>query len=249
MAGKGNVHLVMPMAGAGSRFSAEGYELPKPLLTIEEKPFFFWAVQSVVKFIQIDRLIFIVLKDHVEHFQIDQKIREYYPEAIIEVIPEVLNGPVLTSIEGIKHINDEKPFIINDCDHMFRCDAFNSFCNSGKFERIGGAVLSFVSDDPKFSFLQVDKSGNVIATAEKKVISNQAICGVYYFESQSTFRSIVDEYLSNCAYKEYFISGLYNVLINHKKRVTYFTVDFHLPFGTPEEYKQAVQSDLFSLLL
>lgn len=246
---KGNVHLIMPMAGTGSRFHKEGYELPKPLLEIQEKPFFFWAVQSVVKFVKIDRLIFVVLKAHVEHFQIDEKILEYYPDAIIEIIPEVLNGPVLTCLEGVKHIQDDKPFIVNDCDHMFKCDAFNIFCNEGKFKGIGGTILSFTSEDPKFSFLQVDEQNNVIATAEKEVISNQAICGVYFFESRTTFEKIAKEYLVNCTYKEYFVSGLYNVLIEHQKRVTYFTVDLHIPYGTPEEYKTALKSDLFSTLI
>ena len=34
-------HLIMPMGGAGSRFANSGYMLPKPLIEIEGKPFFF----------------------------------------------------------------------------------------------------------------------------------------------------------------------------------------------------------------
>lgn len=34
------IHLVMPMAGSGSRFYNQGYNIPKPLIEIKEKPFF-----------------------------------------------------------------------------------------------------------------------------------------------------------------------------------------------------------------
>ncbi len=244
-----NVHLIMPMAGAGSRFQKNGYELPKPLLEIQGKPFFFWATQSIVKFVEVDQLIFVVLQEHVDHFKIDEVILSYYPQAVIEIIPTVLNGPVLTALEGVKHITDDKPFIINDCDHMFKCDAFYDFCKRGIFNEIGGTLLSFQSEDPKFSFLKVNEENEVIGTAEKMVISNQAICGVYFFESALSFRVTADEYFLNCDYTEYFVSGMYNILVENKKRVTYFTVDYHVAFGTPEEYKQALKSELFSELL
>ncbi|NRX84838.1 hypothetical protein [Clostridium beijerinckii] len=34
------INLIMPMAGKGSRFSSNGFEFPKPLIEINEKPFF-----------------------------------------------------------------------------------------------------------------------------------------------------------------------------------------------------------------
>lgn len=33
-------HLIMPMAGAGSRFYKNGYIQPKPIIEIAERPFF-----------------------------------------------------------------------------------------------------------------------------------------------------------------------------------------------------------------
>ena len=48
-----NIHLVMPMAGGGTRFGSEGFELPKPLIGLQGKPFFYWAAQSVAKFVDV----------------------------------------------------------------------------------------------------------------------------------------------------------------------------------------------------
>lgn len=44
----------------------------------------------------------------------------------MEVIPEVLAGAVLTCMAGVENINDDRPILFNDCDHMFCCSEFNS---------------------------------------------------------------------------------------------------------------------------
>ena len=37
------IHYIMPMAGYGSRFKNMGYDVPKPLIEIYGKPFFYWS--------------------------------------------------------------------------------------------------------------------------------------------------------------------------------------------------------------
>ena len=41
------LHLILPMAGRGSRFFKNGFVCPKPLIEINGKPFFYWAARSV----------------------------------------------------------------------------------------------------------------------------------------------------------------------------------------------------------
>ena len=41
------LHLILPMAGRGSRFFENGFVCPKPLIEIHGKPFFYWAARSV----------------------------------------------------------------------------------------------------------------------------------------------------------------------------------------------------------
>ena len=36
--------LIMPMAGNGSRFSEQGYTVPKPLIEVDGKPMFVQAI-------------------------------------------------------------------------------------------------------------------------------------------------------------------------------------------------------------
>ena len=53
-----SLSLVMPMAGRGSRFA--GVEaLPKPLIELGGKPFFWWAVESVKRLGIVDEMVFV----------------------------------------------------------------------------------------------------------------------------------------------------------------------------------------------
>ncbi|MDE6284784.1 MAG: glycosyltransferase family 2 protein [Bacilli bacterium] len=239
-----DVHLIMPMGGAGSRFKRDGVMIPKPLIEIEGKPFFYWAVRSISKFMTNFDLTFVVLAAHIKDFRIDEKIKEYFPDASIIVIPEVLDGAVLTCLEGVKQIGDDAPIIFNDCDHMFRCDKLYEKCQNIPWEE-DGLLLSFVSDDAKFSYLQLDENGMVCQTVEKVVVSNHAICGVYCFKNKSVFENAAKKYLVNCDYTEFFVSGVYNVMVEDKQKIGYFDVDMHVSFGTPEEYELAKNKQEF----
>lgn len=242
------IHLIMPMGGKGSRFSQYGYEFPKPLLEIKGKPFFYWATQSIAKFVDVEDIVFVVLKEHVEKYEIDKKIKEYYPNAILHVIPKVLNGAVLTCMEGMKEIKDNAPIVFNDCDHIFRSSEFETFLEGETVGEVDGALLTFPSDSPKYSFLRLDEKGNVTETVEKEVISNQAICGCYYFANEKCFLDSAKEYLNHCDYQEFFVSGVYNMMVQKGAVIKPFMTDFHVPFGVPEEYEEAKKSDFFEEL-
>ncbi|CDD58924.1 sugar phosphate nucleotidyltransferase [Clostridium sp. CAG:43] len=243
------IHLIMPMGGGGTRFGNKGYELPKPLIRLRERPFFYWATQSIIKFVDVQDLIFVVLQEHIDKFKIDKAIYEYYPEAKIRVIPHVLNGAVLTCCEGVKLIDDDLPILFNDCDHAFICPAFYDFCEKADFDKIDGALLTFESDSPNFSYIKFNKNGKVIGTIEKVVASNEAICGAYYFRNKKLFTDAVSSYLDKCDYKEFFVSGVYNEMTKKNEQIDTFKIKEHISFGTPEEYEQAKQDERLGELI
>lgn len=233
------LHLIMPMGGRGYRFFKDGYSMPKPLIELNGKPFFYWSAQSVMKFVDAADISFVVLQEHIDQFEIDRKIKEYYPQARIVVIPEVLPGAVMTCLEGVKGLDDGAPLLFNDCDHMFVCRDFYDFCAAGDFSAPDAALLTFTSDVPKYSFAKLDEAGRVLYTVEKQAVSTHAICGAYYFSKPEIFVSAAEKYLTSCSYEEFFMSGVYNVLIDGGADVKIFETDLHISFGTPEEYAAA----------
>lgn len=242
------LNLIMPMGGGGTRFGNHGFDVPKPLIEIYGKPFFYWAAQSIAKFVELDSTTFVVLKEHIEKFYIDKKIKEFYPNSHINVIPHVLKGAVLTCMEGIADIPEDAPIMFNDCDHLFLSNTFYDFCKKQEFSEIDAALLTFKSDDDKYSYAAYDEQGNVNKTVEKQVVSNDAICGAYYFKNKNIFSSSVEKYLTNCSYSEYFVSGVYNIMADEHRIIKSFKTDEHISFGTPDEFDVAKESKVFKLL-
>lgn len=243
------LNLIMPMGGGGTRFGNRGYELPKPLIPIYRKPFFYWATRSIEKKVTLASLTFVVLREHIERFQIDKRILELFPKAQIVIIPEVLPGAVLTCRAGIEKIEEDEPILFNDCDHLFLCSEFYEFCKRESFDETDGALLTFHSDENKFSYVAYDENGYVNRTVEKEVISNDAICGAYYFKNKKIFNDAVQEYLTKCSYQEFFVSGVYNVMAEKNQKIIAFHTDEHVSFGTPEEYELAKESKVYEQLI
>ena len=234
------LHLILPMAGRGSRFFENGFVCPKPLIEIHGKPFFYWAARSVEKFVDCADLTFVVLEEHIRDFAIDEKIRAFWPDARVIALPEVTAGAAITALKGAKDLPEGEPLLFNDCDHLFLCQSFYDFCAEGQFAQgPAGALLTFESDSPAYSYLQYGADGNVCHTVEKQVVSHDAICGAYYFKDKKTYADACEAYLHACQYKEFFVSGIYNVLADRGAAVKGFATDLHLPFGTPDEYRAA----------
>ncbi len=239
-----SINLIMPMGGAGTRFARFGYECPKPLLELNGRHFFEYAADSVRGHCKIESLVFVVLKDHIERFQIDREIKKYAPEAVIITLEHVLNGAVLTCMRGAEAIGNDLPLIFCDCDLMFTSEKLYSYTKSPDYNgnRLDGWLMTFENTDARYSFVKTDEEGFVTETAEKKAISSRAVCGAYGFGNKELFLKYAKEYLNDCPYDEYFMSGVYNEMIKDGRRIGEFPTDSFLSFGTPEEYDKAVET-------
>jgi NDP-sugar pyrophosphorylase family protein len=240
-----SINLIMPMGGAGTRFANLGYECPKPLIEMGGRHFFEYAADSIRDYCDILSITFVVLKDHIDRFSIDREILKYAPEAKIVVLDHVLNGAVLTCMRGAESIENDKPLIFCDCDLMFRSESLYAYLSGDGKQgfytpgELQGWLMTFESTDPRFSFVKTDEEGYVTETAEKKAISNRAVCGAYGFADKELFLSFAEKYMDRCPYKEYFMSGVYNLMIEEGNKIGEFPVEDFLSFGTPEEYEKA----------
>jgi HAE1 family hydrophobic/amphiphilic exporter-1 len=240
------VNLVFPMAGAGTRFLGDTFDCPKPLIDIDGLPFFKRAADSLIGHVKCERMIFVVLKQHVEKYEIDEKIHSFYPDAKIVQLPEVLPGALMTAVEGAKAIHNEYPVIFADCDMMFTSSELYDYYNSDDYDA-AGTLLTFESDKDCYSYVETgewtDANGETVdvavRTAEKEVISEKAITGAYGFINASVFIRAAEKYINNTTADEYYLSGVYNDMIKAGRRVRVFDTDTFLSFGTPDEYRKA----------
>lgn len=236
------VNIIIPMAGQGTRFSHFGYTVPKPLIEVQNRPFFYYSAMSLVKFFEYKKLIFVGLDAHNPNGKLEQEIKKYFPDAIIKLLPQTPPGAVLTAREAIPFIDNDYPVIFNDCDHMFYSEELR--INQQDFDKHDGFLMTFYADSPKFSYVIKDENAQVIGTKEKIVVSNEAIGGVYGFKNIALFDKASTQYLNEeCSYDEFFMSGVYNM--PQLQDITNYNADFNISFGTVEEFENVKHSQLF----
>lgn len=239
--------LIIPMAGRGSRFSKRGNPVPKPLIDLHGRPFFWWAIESVVRAFPIKQIIVVVLEEHEINHGITREVHRWYPDAHVIVLPEVTSGAAETAAHGVRALVGDGPFAVNDCDH-----AFDLSDGAGILQRLAetasGYLVGFRSDRPNFSFVRLSDDGErVIGTVEKQAVSPFAIAGCYFFASRQSFEIAYEKFRNDCPYDELFMSGLYNLMCAAGDTVLFQELANHIPFGTPDEQEQVTASRLSSL--
>lgn len=235
------LHIIMPMAGEGSRFLKEGWTTPKPLIELKGQPLFKHAISSVTdKEIQM-KYSFIVRQEHIDKYQIDKGIKSFLPEANVFSVLKTTRGAVETCLIAESAIADDDAVIVMDCDLEFRSKKFieiiKRILSTPIEDAEGGALVSFYSNEPRYSYAEIGENGYVVRTAEKEVISNHALCGAYLFSSGRRFRQIAHQLLDEPVFTkpEYYVSLLFNYLLKDGEKVELAPMEEYYSYGTPEE--------------
>lgn len=239
-----HLHIIMPMAGEGSRFLKEGWTTPKPLIDLKGQPLFKHAISSVSDDGIPMKYSFIVRQEHIDKYHIDKGIKSFLPEANIFSVTKTTRGAVETCLMAESAIEDNDAVLVMDCDLEFRSEEFlriiKSLLSLPIEKAKGGALVSFESNEPRYSYAEVDDEGFVTRTAEKEVISNHALCGAYFFSSGKRFKQIAHRLLQEPVFTkpEYYVSLLFNYLLKDGEKVWLAPMEEYYSYGTPEELKQ-----------
>lgn len=239
-----HLHIIMPMAGEGSRFANAGWTTPKPLIELHGEPLFKHAISSVTADGIQMKYSFIVRQEHIDKYGIDKGIKAFLPEANIFSVMKTTRGAVETCLMAESTIADDDAVIVMDCDLEFRSVRFieiiKEILSLTLEEANGGALVSFESDQPKYSYAEVGKDGLVIRTAEKEVISSHALCGAYFFSTGKRFKEIAHQLLNEPEFKkpEYYVSLLYNYMLAAGEKVQLAQMEEYYSYGTPEELQR-----------
>ncbi|MBQ3730440.1 MAG: glycosyltransferase family 2 protein [Muribaculaceae bacterium] len=235
------LHIIMPMAGEGSRFARAGWTTPKPLIELRGVPLFQRAIGSVAIEGVDMKYSFIVRQEHIDKQHIDELIKDILPVARVFSVLKTTRGAVETCLVAEDAIDGEDAVVVMDCDLEFRSKRYNELVANALAltadEADGGALVSFESDNPRYSYAQIDDNGRVLRTAEKEPISNHALCGAYFFGSGKDFKRIAHQLLDDGTHgkAEFYVSLLYNYLLAEGKTVRLATMEEYYSYGTPEE--------------
>ena len=228
--------VILPMAGNGQRFFDAGYDLPKPLIDIKGKPMFARVIENL--WVNNAELTCIVRQDHVNDYEIDKRILEHYPDANIIIIPGTTEGAACT-VRLATNVLGGEPMIVANCDQLMRWDPKEFYEKIDTNLYPGGLIPVFKTNhnEPKHSYCEVDKYGNLLQLKEKEIISDIATVGVYYFGDESKWIKAHEKQMdaNDRTNNEFYLAPTYNYL---EENVGIHRIDEMIGMGTPEELNE-----------
>ena len=229
----GKLNILIPMAGAGSRFQQAGYTFPKPLIDVEGKP----MIQVVVDNLNIDATyIYVVQKEHREKYNLNTLLNLITPNCNIVEVDGVTEGAACTTLLAKKHIDNDQPLVIANSDQFVEWDS-NEFMYKMIEQKVDGGILTFKATHPKWSFVKVDEYGYVTEVAEKNPISDIATVGVYFWAKGSDYVKYAEQMIGKNirTNNEFYTCPTFNEAIGDGKKIKTFNIDKMWGLGTPED--------------
>lgn len=244
------MHLVVPMAGLGSRFSSRGYTTPKPLLPVGKVRLFELVISNLISD-SIDAITFIAPRNFQIRDDIESLEQKFSRKVSLVEIDYVTEGPASTVELALPKLDLDAPLVVANSDQYLDCK-LTDFYADVLDDEYSGAVVTMTDSDPKWSYAEVSKEGMITRIVEKEVISNYATAGVYGFRKAEYFFDGLDKMKSKSdkVNGEYYVGPVYNYLDLSKGPIKNSYVgnvnDVMFGLGTPEDYEFFLKSPIFS---
>lgn len=229
--------VIIPLGGLGTRFSNEGYSLPKPLINVMGKPIIEWLLDSLSLNTKDNVKVLIPYNNSLFSYNFEATIKKKYPELdiLFLCLKENTGGAaetLLKILENYEMKNDEDDCVISlDGDNFYSVDIL-------KLWNCKNMVFCFEDNvsDGIFSYLEL-KDNIIVDIKEKNKISKWASTGAYCFESWK----VLKEYCQMIIHKkikqkgEYYISNVIREMIKDKHEFNSIRVDLdnYICLGTP----------------
>jgi HAD superfamily hydrolase (TIGR01509 family) len=227
------LNVLIPMAGAGTRFEKAGYTFPKPLIDINGKP----MIQLVVENLNIDaNYIFVVQKEHRKKYNLDTLLKLISPGCKIIETDGLTEGAACTALLSKEFINDDNPLFFANSDQFVEWDS-NEFMYKMNETDADGGIVTFKSTHPKWSFAKINENGLVTEVAEKNPISDIATVGFYYWKKGSDFIKYAEQMIEKNirVNNEFYVCPVFNEAINSGLEIRTYNANKMWGIGTPED--------------
>lgn len=240
------MHIIIPMSGLGTRFLAAGYEIPKPLIRVEEKP----IIEHVCElFPNETKFTFIINESHLEKINMVEILKKIRPKSQVIGIKSHKLGPVYAVSKVFDLIDDHEEVIINYCDFGTYWN-YSDFLQHTRSRNADGAIPAYKGFHPhmlgpnNYAFIR-ENAQWLRAIQEKKPFTDNrseeyASNGTYYFRQgrlvKKYFQLLMDK--GEDLNGEYYVSMIYNLLVQDNLKVSIYNIQHMLQWGTPEDLKE-----------
>lgn len=234
------------MSGLGKRFVESGYEEPKPLIIVDNFPIIEHVVNLFDK--NNDKYIFICNDLHLKETNMRQILSSIVPKSNIFEVPVTgRQGPVHAVSLIFDNIPDDEEIIVSYCDYGTQWN-YKNFLEDNRKRDADGSIACYRGFHPhmlgtdNYAFLKEKELGSrwMDKIQEKQPFTDNrmdeyASNGTYYFKNgnimKKYFQKLMD--LEMKVKNEYYVSMVYNLLVEDGLKVNIFEIEKMLQWGTP----------------
>lgn len=227
------LNVLIPMAGAGSRFEQKGYTFPKPLIDVNGKP----MIQNVIENLNIDaNYIYVIQKSHELKYNLSSMLNLLTPKCKIVQVDGLTEGAACTTLLAKEYIDNDNPLLMANSDQYVEWNS-NEFMYKMNETDCDAGILTFNSTHPKWSFVKLNDKNLVCEVAEKNPISDIATVGIYFWKNGSDYVKYAEKMIekNNRFNNEFYVCPVFNEAILENKKIITYNIDKMWGLGTPED--------------
>ena len=238
--------VLVLMAGAGKRFSEEGYKVPKPMIPVDGRPM---VVKATEELPRGGRYLFVTREGLLDRASEDA-IRGRFASAEMIRLKELTEGQACSALAAEKFLDPEAPLLIGACDHsvLYERECFKKMAEGPKapdaliFTYRRNPIVRFKPS--LYGWVRTDGSTRAVKISVKVPLEgdpagHHAIAGAFWFKKANFFivnaRQMIHE--DSRVNGEFYIDQCMNYLIRAGLNVHVFEADRYASWGTPHELK------------
>ena len=196
-----NFVVVMPMAGRGMRFKEHGYNIPKPLITINNQPMF---IESSKTFSRKLMWFFIVQKSLTNNKLFKNSLKLFKNKKII-FLKKYTSGQATTVSKALRFLKNDQIVIVHSCDLNFKInireirkklkknDIVVITANGKEFNYKNSNQFSWVRKNSKSKEVEISLKKNFTTNKRK----NRVLVGSFIFKNNEILNKSIKYIMRN----------------------------------------------------
>tara|TARA_B110000003_G_scaffold265455_1_gene291324 strand:+ start:1815 stop:2582 length:768 start_codon:yes stop_codon:yes gene_type:complete len=233
---------IMPMAGLGKRFFKSSFNLPKPLIKIQNKPMFIKAAKSMPK---SNLNIFICNKKLSKQYNIHKILsKEFGKKFKLITVKKTTKGQASTCMLAKKFLGKDDKIFIHSCDSLIK---FNINKLKNNLTKYDGVIFTTKPNDnhvkniKSFGWVSLkNKKIHKITCKKKASLSPKkdlVIIGTFAFQNKNIFLKLTNDLIRNKEKinNEYYLDMVFKIAIEKKYNIKNIKVSSYYSWGTPSE--------------
>jgi len=236
------IQVIIPAAGAGSRFRDFGISTPKPLIEVGGFPMILWVISN---FQLMPDDIVIVICQRADN--LPANLEKYLPSFASKIsfieIDGLTSGPASTVEIALSQLKKDFPVVVANSDQYVSSN-LTEFLLAVRRKEFSGTILTMTATGNKWSYIGRDHHGAINQVVEKEEISNEATVGIYAWADPEILRNALQFLRTNnlLVNNEFYIAPSYNYLISRSLKTGCISVGKHGDkvhgLGTPEDLQE-----------